>query len=62
MMIRLTRDETVEPVSRDHLSGASGDREKVSFLVQLTSSRIGNLTRLIHTLLVGNDYTHAMHF
>ena len=32
-------------------SGANGDREEIVFLVQLTTSKIGNLTRLIHTLL-----------
>ena len=31
-------------------SGANGDREKTVFFVQLTTSRIGSLTRLIHTL------------
>ena len=29
---------------------ANGDREKLIFPVQLTTSRIGNLTRLIPTL------------
>ena len=32
-------------------SGANGDREILMFPVQLTTSRIGNLTRLIHSLL-----------
>ena len=32
-------------------SGANGDREMFVFPVQLTTSRIGNLTRLIYTLL-----------
>ena len=50
-MSRLTRDETVEPVSRIKISGSNGDREIFIFPVQLTTSRIGNLTRLIHTLL-----------
>ena len=31
-------------------SGANGDREKICSSLQLTMSRIGNLTRLIHTL------------
>ena len=31
--------------------GADGDRERFIFPVQLTTSRIGNLTRLVHTLL-----------
>ena len=50
MMSRLTRDETAEPVSRDQLSGANGDRGISIFPVQLTASRIDNLTRLIQTL------------
>ena len=45
-MSRLTRDRTAESVSRDQiLRGIS------IFPVQLTTSRIGNLARLIHTLL-----------
>ena len=32
-------------------SGANGHREKIVFSVQLITSRIGNLTRLIRTLL-----------
>ena len=49
-MSRLTRDGTVEPVLRDQIAGANGDREILIFPVQLTTSGIGNLTRLIHTL------------
>ena len=45
-MRRVTRDRTAEPVS-----GANGDRETLFFTVQLTTSRIGNLTQLIYTLL-----------
>ena len=33
-------------------SGANAGREKSVFPVQLTKSRIGNLTRLIHTLAI----------
>ena len=33
-------------------SGANADREIFIFRVQLTTSRIGNLTRLIHTLAI----------
>ena len=50
-MSRLTRDGTVEPGSRDQFSGTHGNRGILVFPVQLTTSRIGNLTRLIHTLL-----------
>ena len=42
------------PSSEIKFSGANGDREKIISPVQLTKSRIGNLTRLIHTPL------HAM--
>ena len=53
-MSRLTRAGTAEPVSRDQESGAkNADREILIFFpVQLTTSRIGILTRLIHTLLL----------
>ena len=40
-----------KPVSETKFSGTYGDREMFIFPVQLTTSRIGNLTRLIHTLL-----------
>ena len=51
-MSRLTRDGTAEPVSRDQiLRHARGQGNMCISLVQLTTSRIGNLTRLIHTLL-----------
>ena len=33
-------------------TGANGDRETFIFPVQLTTSRIGNLTRSIHTLAI----------
>ena len=32
--------------------GANRDREKKKFPVQLTTSKISNLTRLIHTLVI----------
>ena len=47
-MSRLTRDGTSEPVSRDQILRRERDREM--FVVPQTTSRIGNLTRLIHTL------------
>ena len=49
-----TRDGTAEPnPSREtKFSGANADREVFSFPVQLTTSRIDNLTRLIHTLAI----------
>ena len=40
-------------VSREtKFSDANGDREKNIFPVQLTTNRIGNLTQLIHALLL----------
>ena len=50
-MSRLTWDGTAEPVSRDQILKRERGREKIIFPVQLTMRRIGNLTRLIHTLL-----------
>ena len=37
------------PSRETKFSGANGDREILIFPVQLTASRIGNLTRLIYT-------------
>ena len=49
-MSRLTRDGTAKPVSQNQISQArTGARN--FFPVQLTMNRIGNLTRLICTLL-----------
>ena len=52
-MSRLTRDGTgrLNPSRETKFSGAYGDRGMFVFPVQLTTSRVGNLTRLIHTLL-----------
>ena len=50
-MSRLTREKTAEPVSRDQILRHARGQENIIFSVQLTTSRIGNLTRLIHTLL-----------
>ena len=50
-MSRLTRDGTAEPVSRDQILRHARGQENIIFPVQLTTSRTGNLTRLIHTLL-----------
>ena len=40
------------PSSETKFSGANGDRELFIFPVQLTTNRIGNFTRLIHTLAI----------
>ena len=45
------RDGTAEPVSRDQILRHARGQGNINFHVQLTTSRIGNLTRLIHTLL-----------
>ena len=50
-MSRLTRDGTAEPISRDQILRHARGQGNIIFPVQLTKSRIGNLTRLIHTLL-----------
>ena len=51
-MSRLARDGTAKPVSRDQLIRHAWGQGNIIFLVQLTTSRIGNLiTGLIHTLL-----------
>ena len=41
---RLTRDGTADPSDETKLPGANADREILIFPVQLTTSRIGNLT------------------
>ena len=38
--------------------GANGDREIFIFPVQLTTSKPGNLTRLILTLAICDDHTY----
>ena len=50
MMSRLTRDGTAEPDSRDQILRHARGQGNIIFPVQLTTSRIGNLTRLIHIL------------
>ena len=51
-MGRLTRDGTAELVSRDQILRRERGQETFVFPVQLTTSRIGNLIRLIHTLAI----------
>ena len=57
----MTRDGRPNSSRKSKISGANADREMFIFCVQLTTSRIGNLTRLIHTLLhvmtIHNYYT-----
>ena len=47
---RAGRNGTAEPVSRDQILRRKPDREVFIFPVQLATSRIGNLTRLVHTI------------
>ena len=54
-MSRLARDGTAEPVSRDQILRRERGQGNIHFPVQLTTSRIGNLTRLIHTLARCDD-------
>ena len=51
-MSKLTRDGTAEPVSRDQILRRERAQENISFPAQLTTSRIGNLTRLIHDFAI----------
>ena len=51
-MSRLTRDGTAETVSRDQILRRERGQGKFIFPVQLTTCRMGNLTRLIHTLAI----------
>ena len=52
-MSRLTRDGTAETVLRDQILRRERGQRIIIFPVQLlTTSRIGNLTRLIHTLAI----------
>ena len=61
-MSRLTRDGTAEPISRDQILRHARGQGNIIFPVQLTPSRIGNLTRLIHTLLyVMTIHTYQVH-
>ena len=52
-MSRLTRDGTLPKPSREtKFLGTNADRKIFMFPVQLTTSRTGNLTRLIHILAI----------
>ena len=57
-MSRLTRDGTAESVSRDQVLRRERGQGIFIFPVQLTTCRIGNLTRLIHTLAICDDLTY----
>ena len=46
------------PSRETKCSGAVGDREKIKFPLQLTTSRTGNLTRMIINLAICDDHTY----
>ena len=48
----LTRDGTAEPVSRDHFLRRERGKGNIILSIQLITSRIGNLTRLIFIRLL----------
>ena len=58
-MSRLTQDGTAEPISRDQILRRKWEQGKFSFPLQLTTSRIGNLTWLIPTLAISVKYCEA---
>ena len=60
-MSRLTRDGTAELVSRDQIFRHARGQGDIIFPVQLTTSRIGNLTRLIHTGTLLYDIVMTIH-
>ena len=57
----MTRDGTAEPVSRDQILRRERGQGISIFLVQLTTSRIGNLTRLILTLAICDDHMYILY-
>ena len=57
-MSRLTRDGTAEPVSRDQILRRERNGEILIFPVQLTTSKIGTLTRLILPLAICDDHPY----
>ena len=59
-MSRLTRDGTAEPVSRDQTLRRERGQGNINFPVQLATSRIGNLTRLILLFLLYVMTVHTL--
>ena len=52
-----------KPSRETKFSGANGDREMLIFPFQLTTSKIGNLTQLIHTplyVMTAHTYVHTL--
>ena len=48
------------PSRTTKFSGADADRAIFIFPFQLTTCRIGSLTRLIHTLAICDDHTYIL--
>ena len=59
-MSKLTQDGTAELVSRDQILRRKRRQGNIHFAVQLITSRIGNLTRLILLLLYGMTIPHII--
>ena len=57
-MSRLTRDGTAR-LARPNNQARTGTNQIFIFPFQLTTSRIGNLTRLILTLAICDDHTYS---
>ena len=60
-MSRLTWDGTAQPVPGDQILRHERGQRNIHFYVQLTTSRIRNITRLIHAgalLYVRGDHTY----
>ena len=53
---------TAEPVSRGQILRRERGQGNMHFPVQLTTSRIGNLTRLIHTLAICVKYLSLVEY
>ena len=53
-------EQADEPVSREHILRRESGQGNIRFPVQLTTSRISNLTRLIHTLVIWCDHTYIV--
>ena len=57
-MSRLTRDGTAEPVPRDQILRREREQGNIHFPVQRTTCRVGNLSRLIHTVAICDDHIY----
>ena len=55
----LTRDKTAEArLARPNFEARDGYRENNFFAVKLITSRIDNLTRLMHTVAICDDHSY----